>query len=94
METDLMSGHATVRVQQRGIPSLIVDWLLVYGATAFDHRGAEVRYFDHAARRRLEKEFGRQVVDRLGELLNAYVVVAASGFVITAGHRLKRVNRY
>lgn len=66
METDLMSGHATARVQQRGIPSLIVDWLLIYGATAFDHRGAEVRYFDHAARRRLEKEFGRQVVDRLG----------------------------
>lgn len=94
MDTDLISRHASVRVLQRGIPPLILDWLLAYGATEFDHRGAEVRYFDHAARRCLEKEFGQQVVDRLGALLDAYVVVAASGCVVTAGHRLKRVNRH
>ena len=91
---DRMSRHASVRAQQRSIPPLILDWLLAYGATEFDHRGAEGRFFDHAARRRLEKEFGRQVIDRLGGLLDAYLVVAASGCVVTAGHRLKRVNRH
>lgn len=94
METNLMSRHASERAQQRGIPPLIVDWLLAYGAAEFDHRGAEIRYFDHRAKRRLANEFGRQVVDRLAGLLDAYIVVAASGCVVTVGHRLKRLSRH
>lgn len=94
MDTDWMSKHAEIRAQQRSISPLILDWLLSYGAAQFDRRGAEIRYFDHAARRRLGREFGKQVVDRLGALLDTYAVVGANGTVVTTGHRFKRVNRH
>ena len=31
--------HATIRAQQRGVPPLIEDWLLDYGAEQFDGHG-------------------------------------------------------
>lgn len=94
MHDHQLTHHARARAQQRVVPPLILDWLIAYGATAVDNRGAEVRYFDHAARRRLGKVFGQQVVDLLGRLLDTYAVVAESGSVITTGHRLKRINRH
>ena len=48
-----LSNHARIRMQQRGIPRLIVDWLAAYGE--IDHqRGAEVFYFNGKARRALD----------------------------------------
>ena len=94
MKGPLLTGHAQARVQQRGIPPLILEWLLAYGATKADHRGAEIRYFDRQSRRRLGNAVGHQVVDRLSGLLDTYVVVAENGAVITAGHRTKRINRH
>ena len=49
-----LSQHARIRMQQRGIPRLAVDWLAAYGAV--DHqRGAELFYFDRRARQALER---------------------------------------
>lgn len=94
MNEQLLTRHAKTRSQQRAIPPLILDWLEAYGATEVDHRGAEIRYFDHRARRRLGKVVGHQVVDLLGRLLDTYAVVGESGAVITVGHRAKRINRH
>lgn len=87
----VLTCHAQVRMQQRGIPPLIVEWLLEYGASEVSH-GAVRRFFDKQARKRLAANVGHQVVDRLGDLLNTYVV-EGDGRLVTAGHRTKRVRR-
>lgn len=94
MNDHVMSEHASARAQQRSIPPLIIDWLIEYGSSSRDKRGAEVRYFDHAARRTLSRNFGHQIVDRLGPLMDAYVVVSTAGTIITLGHRFKRIPRH
>ncbi len=87
-----MTRHAQIRAQQRGIPALIQEWLLAYGAIKMSH-GAQVRYFDKAARKRLQKEMGALVVDRLGDLLNVYLVEDEGSAVITVAHRHRRIKR-
>ena len=84
--------HAEIRMQQRGIPPLILDWLLQYGQEAHDHQGAIIRYFDKRSIRRLRSEVGSAPVGRLADYLNAYLV-ESDGAVLTAGHRFKRINR-
>lgn len=86
-----ITRHANTRIQQRGVPPLIVEWLLDYGASEVKH-GACLRFFDKRSRKLLEEHFGAQVVDRMGELLNCYIVENA-GRLVTAGHRTKRVRR-
>lgn len=94
MTNTLLTDHAQARTQQRGVPPLILEWLITYGSTQPDQRGAEIRYFDHAARRRLSRAVGHQVVDRLGQLLDMYAVMSNDGVVITIGHRFKRITRH
>lgn len=89
-----MTRHAKTRAQQRCLPPLIVDWLDTYGARTQDREGAEVVYFDKVSRRNLERDVGSQVVDRLRLLLDAYMVMAEDGTVITLGWRLKRAPRH
>lgn len=86
-----LSKHAQIRCQQRGIPPLIRQWLHEFGAEAQSH-GATKRYFDHAAKRRLAAAVGPQVVDRLGNLLNAYLVETDEA-VVTAGILTRRIKR-
>lgn len=88
-----LSDHARQRSQQRGIPPLVVDWLLAYGQQAFDGRGGIVRFFDGPARRRLERDVGREAVRRLSEYLRCYLIEAtADGCVITVGKRHPQVH--
>lgn len=86
-----MTLHAEVRAQQRGIPTLIREWLLDYGAVKTSH-GAQVRYFDKVAKKRLQRDVGTAVVDRLGDLLNIYLVEGTDE-IVTVGHRTKRIKR-
>lgn len=94
MNEQILTRHAAVRSQQRAIPQLIIDWLFAYGASVADRQDAEILYFDHAARRRLGRAVGDRVVSLLGSLLDSYVVVGATGKVITVGHRYKRLTRH
>lgn len=87
-----MTCHARIRTQQRGIPPLIQEWLLTYGAMGIRY-GAQVRYFDKAARKVLKQLFGAVVIDRLGNLLNTYLVESHDATVITVGHRTQRKRR-
>lgn len=86
-----LSRHAQTRCQQRGVPPLIRDWLLAYGSEVRTH-GATKRFFDREAKRRLAADVGFQVVDRLGNLLNLYLVETDTT-VITAGVRTRRIKR-
>ncbi len=88
-----MTRHASVRRQQRGIPPIIVRWLQEFGALEYAH-DARKRFFDKAARKRLASELGSEIVDRLGDLMNCYIVEDLDGRVITVGHRQQRIHRH
>ena len=94
MQAQHVSKHTIHRMQQRGIPPLIVDWLMAYGAVEHDHRGGQIHYFNKKARRQMEREFGDLVVRRLEDFLDAYLVVGNDGALVTVGHRCQRINRH
>ena len=93
MQISDVSNHARARMQQRGVPPVLIELLDAYGATQHDHRGAEVLYFDKAARRRLQQAEGRDVYRAVEPKLNVYAVVARDGRLVTVGRRDHRINR-
>lgn len=90
---DGLSTHARRRMQQRGITPDALDCLLEYGREAHDHCGHVTLYFDKAARRRLERDFGAENPKRVEEVRRLYAVLARDGEVVTVGHRYRRINR-
>lgn len=88
-----MTRHAQERAQQRAIPPFVVDLLLAFG-TETRHRGAEVRYFDKEARRRLRHHLGDRILRSIGErVLDTYAVLGDGGQVVTVAHRTRRLRR-
>ena len=90
----MMTHHAQARLQQRGIPYDVVENLLDFGHEAHDHRGSWIVYFDHRARQQMRQQVGARSYKRIEQYLDAYVVVADTGEVITVGHRTRRINRH
>ena len=89
--------HAGVRAQQRGVPPLVLNWLLDYGEETFDGHGGVLRYFTPRSIRNLEREVGQAPIKRLSEYLRCYLVQGSQdGIVITVGkrHRGKRICRH
>lgn len=89
-----LTNHAQARLQQRGIPPLVVENLLDFGRQMHDHRGATLLYFDHRARRHLERQLPRDNYRRIEAHLDAYAVLAADGTIVTVGHRTRRLIRH
>ena len=57
-----ISTHARVRMQQRGINECVLERLIEFGEARHDHRGAEIVFFDKAARRRLAARLGTRAL--------------------------------
>ena len=89
----VMTKHGMRRQQQRGVPPAIIEWLQQFGAVAYTN-AAKKRFFDRAARKRMAQALGHQVVDRLGDLLNCYVVESLDGTIITTGHHTERIRKH
>ena len=86
-----LSQHASTRVQQRGIPPMVIDLLLRFGARERDGHGAETVYFDKRSRKQIQTYAGG-LMGKLSEALDTYAVVNGEK-VITVGSRYKRLNR-
>lgn len=86
--------HALTRSQQRGIPPVIIEWLLRFGETEWSHDGGRVKYFTRKSRRRMESAVGAEVTRRMHEFLDCYAVVGIDGALVTCGHRYKRITRH
>jgi hypothetical protein len=84
--------HAAVRAQQRCIPSAVIEWLISYGASHYDHRGCVLFCFDSRSRERLRKVVAGDVIARHSRHFDCYVVTSTSGQVITVGHRTRRIR--
>jgi len=92
MERLSLTNHAQIRLQQRCVPALIVDWLFDYGALVYDEHGAQIRFFDKKSLKALAQSAGQGIVKQLSKYLNAYMVTD-DDTIITVGYRYKRVNR-
>ena len=90
---ELVTQHAAVRMQQRGIDPEILHCLLTWGREQHDHRGARIVYFDKHARSQLERGFGREKYKALQPHLSTYAVISGDGNIVTVGHRLRRIRR-
>jgi len=87
-----MSKHAAKRMQQRGIPEQVIDWLVAYGE--IDHQqGAELYFFSKRSRRALARDVSARLLRRFDKALDAYLV-CAQGRIATVGHRYQRVARH
>ena len=85
--------HADARLQQRAIPPILLDWLIAYGVRAPAGDGCECIYFDKQGHRRLQRDLGAWAYGRLEPKLDTYAIIGRDGMVVTAGYRVKRVNR-
>jgi len=88
-----VTRHASLRSQQRGIPRILVDLLIDFGAQADAGYGARKLFFDKQARRRIHAYAG-PLASLLDEHLDVYAVVGADMQVITVGHRTERIRRH
>lgn len=86
----ILTDHARVRMQQRGIPSAALDALLDYGAVRPAGGGRDIVFFDKRARTQLAKDgvFAGAAADRA---CKSYAIVESDGAVITVGHRYRRI---
>jgi hypothetical protein len=87
------SEHARARIQQRGIPPLVVDLLMQFGSTS-RCGGAERLMFDKQAVKRLRHhlggERGLKVVERW---LSVYAIIGDDGLVVTTAHKCAHFHR-
>ncbi len=91
MTQDLsLTHHASMRMQQRGIPPWFVDLLVAHGKQIHDGRGARVVTVDKSTRKRLEKVLTRREYVQAERYFDVYAVVADGDAVVTAAHRIKR----
>lgn len=79
--------HAETRIQQRGIPPMVIDLLMQFGS-ASRCGGAERLMFDKLALRRLRRHLGGdrglKLIDRW---LNIYAIIGDNGQLVTVAHK-------
>jgi hypothetical protein len=89
-----ITTHASIRMQQRGIPETAIEILLRFGSVAHDHHGALIRYFDKKSIKRCNRAHPPEATEAIDRYANVYLVQAIDdGSLITVGHRNKRVLR-
>lgn len=93
MPMDQLTRHAQCRIQQRGIPAVVVDYLDDFG-TIIRCKGADRMIFDKAAQKRLRDHLGGTRGVRVIEpWFNVYAVVSDRGEIVTVAHQKRRHKR-
>lgn len=87
-----LTKHARDRMQQRGIPQLVVDCLIRFGRCEPCGGGAAKYYLDKRSRSELRAYAGR-FSNHLAEFLDVYVVVGPDSSVITTAPREKPIRK-
>ena len=87
---DIFTKHANERIVKRGIPPLIVEWLMTYGNETHAADGANIRYFDKKCRKKLKSTIGALPYSRLEDQMDCYLI-EKDGVVVTVGHRIKKI---
>lgn len=85
-----LTAHATVRMQQRGIPGWYLQLLIEYGKTSHARGGAVLKSVTKATRQRLQAVLSRRDYAAAERYFGVYAVLAPDHAVITAAHRTHR----
>ena len=91
---ELMTQHATIRMQQRGIKENTLDCLFEFGSKMHDRRGCIIVFFDKQARKRLKETSDLNQAKLIESQMDTYAVVSIRGEILTVGHRIKRITRH
>ena len=89
----VLSKHAAMRMQQRGLSPQVVNWLVMYGRVEHQRGGAKLYYFNKKRRFAIKNDLGREALRGYSKCLSAYMVCSEST-VITIGHRYRRIVRH
>jgi len=85
-----ITRHADIRMQQRCIPPMVIDWLIDYGLSQEQGNGTLV-YFNKKSKRLIRQYAGPQAMSVFEKYHKAYAVVSANdGSVITTGWKSQR----
>jgi hypothetical protein len=86
-----LTRHASIRLQQRGIPPWFLDLLVTHGRSHHDGHGAVVKTVDRAVRRRLQQVLSGSGYRAAEAYFDVYAVIALNDqAVVTAAHRTRR----
>lgn len=85
-----LSTHASIRLQQRGIPAWFVSMLLQHGRSQHDGHGAVIKTVDKTTRQTLRGLLSRTQFAQAERYFGVYAVVADGDTVVTAAHRTQR----
>lgn len=89
----ILTDHARMRMQQRGIPQSQIEWLLEYGSERYDRCGKLWLSYDNRAKKLMRKYLSSDILKRIK--LGTYGVIAEeNGVLVTVGHRTKRFHRH
>lgn len=88
-----VSHHAYVRMQQRGIDAIAIDYLLSFGEERLANKGASIVYFDKGTKKKLFAQLDKDQRVKLEHQVNAYLILGADGNIVTVGHRTRRFSR-
>lgn len=83
--------HADSRIEQRSIPSVVIDLILDFGATEH-HRGCEKLWLDKKGLRQAKKYLGKPH-QSYAQLLKDIYLIVDDGTVITAARRDRHHKR-
>jgi len=87
-----LTQHARKRMQQRGIPVLVVQLLEQFGIRSHQNHGVQI-YLDNKARNRIAHHLGIPMYAQLEKHMNAYLI-ERDGFIVTVGHAFKKIRKY
>ena len=85
----VMTAHAERRFAQRGFRRETVETLVAFGRRERSN-GADVYFMDRKARSRAREALGAKRYAKVEDRLDAYVVVADDGAIVTIAKRLRR----
>jgi hypothetical protein len=71
-----LSHHAQVRMQQRGFPRRVINWLSDYGQVDHQRGGSRLFYFNKRSRHAIKTDLGSRALKGYSKCLNAYMVCA------------------
>lgn len=85
-----LTGHASVSMQQRGIPAWFLRLLIEHGKTTYDGHGALLKSVSKGTRRRLQAVLTHREYVEAERYFDVYAVMSSEEAVITTAHRTNR----
>ena len=81
-----LTRHAQLRMQQRSIPSMVIDLLVDFGDSAAAGAGACSYFFSKRSWRRVCRHAGA-AAKHLERWRNVYIIMSDDGVIVTAAWR-------